>query len=146
MTGMSAHDGPDTTRPARTVKANPMVLVMDDDAMVGPVIIFMLKKCGCRVVLAKDGAQAIDLYRQAQSGSSPFDIVFLDIMVPNGMGGKEAAQHLRRLDPSVKIVASTGYSDDVLVSRFAEFGFDAILIKPYNNTALAGVLQETLGA
>lgn len=137
---------PGTTPPSRAVRGNPLVLVMDDDARVGPVITLMLKKCGCRVVLATDGAQAIELYRQAQGGSSPFNIVILDIMVPNGMGGKEAAQHLRRLDPSIKIVASTGYSDDVLVTRFTDFGFDALLIKPYNNAALIEVLQETLGA
>jgi PAS domain S-box-containing protein len=126
------------------LKKDIRILVMDDDASVGKVITLMLKKLKCHVTLAKDGEKAIQFYKEAQVSGNPFDVVILDVIVPGGMGGKETARRLKALYPSVKLLASTGYSDDHLMANFREFGFDALLVKPYDQSALVNTLQDVL--
>jgi CheY-like chemotaxis protein len=62
------------------------------------------------------------------------------------VGGKDAAKRLRAIDRSIVLIASSGYSEDPVMARPAEFGFDAVLAKPYQQDDLARVLQETFAA
>jgi CheY-like chemotaxis protein len=84
------------------------VLVMDDEEFVREVSGEMLRDLGYSVAFAKNGAEAIALYRAALEANRPFDMVIMDLTVPGGMGGKEAVQQLRALDPKVKAIVSSG--------------------------------------
>ena len=99
---------------------------------------------GYDVVFAQDGAAAVELYKREKEAGVPFDIVILDLSVPEGMGGKEAMQNLREYDPAVKAIVSSGYGNDPAVTAFADYGFSAKLTKPYKITDLKATLEELL--
>jgi CheY-like chemotaxis protein len=69
--------------------------------------------------------------------------VLLDLTVPGRMGGKEAAAELRKIDPSVKLIVSSGYADIPILSE--SYGFDDVIRKPYTLAELSDVLTRVIG-
>ncbi len=69
----------------------------------------------------------------------------MDLTVPGGMGGLEAVRRLARFDPSVRVVISSGYTQDPVMLNYRDYGFCAKLSKPYTPEILAEVLAEALG-
>jgi CheY-like chemotaxis protein len=120
------------------------ILVMDDEAIVRDVAGQMLTHLGYEVEFAQDGAEAIDLYSKAKESGAPFDAVIMDLTVPGGMGGKEAVQRLLTIDPDVKAVVSSGYSDNPVMSDFRRFGFSGVVAKPYKVLEMSRVLSQIL--
>ena len=91
---------------------------MDDDELVREVAAQMIASLGHAVATAANGEEAIELFRAAREEGRPFDVVILDLTVKNGMGGEEAIRRLRELDPDVKAVVSSGYSDAAVVADY----------------------------
>ena len=120
------------------------ILVMDDEEQVRKVVGQMLTYLGYQTVLASDGDEAIRLYSDAVEAGSPYDAVILDLTVPGGMGGKEAIKVLRRLDPQVRAVVSSGYSTDPIMSVYGESGFQGVLEKPYRLHELSDLLHKII--
>jgi two-component system, cell cycle sensor histidine kinase and response regulator CckA len=120
------------------------ILIMDDDALVRDVLGKMLISLGYEVELARDGAEALALYARAQDNGGPFAGVILDLTVPNGLGGKETMARLLRLDPQVKALVSSGYSDDPIMADYQKYGFAGVIPKPYKISELGKVLKESL--
>src|SRR5260370_39156204 len=103
---------------------------MEDEAAVRTLLERLLQHLGYQVECAADGAEAIALYEAAKASGRGFDAVLLDVTVPGGMGGVEAASKLREIDPSAKLIVSSGYSDAPVMSEFRKYHFDAALPKP----------------
>jgi len=120
------------------------VLVMDDDEVIRGLASRILEKSGYSVRTAADGEEAINLYVQAQSNGEPFDIVILDLTVPGAMGGREALARLREINPDIKAIVSSGYSNDPVMAAFAEYGFSAVVAKPYNSKDLRQVVGQVM--
>ncbi|HUH79611.1 MAG TPA: response regulator [Methanoregula sp.] len=120
------------------------VLLMDDEQIILDVTHEVLKFLGYEVMFARDGDTAIELYKREKSNGSPFDIVILDLSVPEGMGGKETIMRLRALDPGVKAVVSSGYSNDPVVQDFADYGFAGRLTKPYKINDMKEILEDLI--
>ncbi len=118
------------------------VLIMDDEEIVRDVASRILKHIGYEVEVAKDGAEAIALYKQAQESQFPFNVVILDLTVPGGMGGREAIEKLIELDPQAKAIVSSGYSSDPVMSNFREYGFSSVVSKPYKIEELREALHK----
>ncbi|MGD8295458.1 MAG: PAS domain S-box protein [Desulfobacterales bacterium] len=118
------------------------ILVMDDEKFIRDVAIHMLGKIGYEVAVADDGNQAVEMYRQAQKSGEPFDTVIMDLTVPGGMGGKEAIQELKKLDPNVKALVSSGYSNDPILSNFRDYGFQGVVKKPYRIQDMSDALRS----
>lgn len=68
----------------------------------------------------------------------------MDLTVPGGMGGKEAIQKLLKIDPLVKTLISSGYSQDPVLSDFKKFGFRGRLPEPFSMKSLTEILYEVL--
>jgi len=119
------------------------LLVMDDEESVRKVARNMLSALGYQVELAENGEVAIEKYERARSSGQSFDAVILDLTVRGGMGGRETMARLLDLDPSVRGILSSGYTDDPAMSSFAEHGFRATVPKPFNLEDLRLVLQRT---
>ncbi|OPY80539.1 MAG: Sporulation kinase E [Syntrophorhabdus sp. PtaU1.Bin153] len=117
------------------------ILVMDDAKAVRDVTGAMLSHIGYDVAFAGDGGEAIALYRQAKESNKPFDVVILDMTVQAGMGGMEALRILQGIDPSVKVVISSGYSGDPITTEYGEYGFRRAIMKPYKMDELEDVLK-----
>lgn len=120
------------------------VLIMDDEDMIREVSGAMLKRLGYEVCVSPDGAAAIETFRQAAMGGEPFDAVILDLTVPGGLGAKETIGPLLDIDPRAKVIVSSGFSDDPLMTDFRSFGFAGFLPKPYNLTQLSTVMHKVL--
>ncbi len=120
------------------------ILFMDDDAHLGGMIGKMIKRLGYGLDFVQDGALAVARYRAALDAGEPFTLVVLDLTVPGGMGGKEAARRLLALNPEVKMIVSSGYSNDPIMANFADFGFRGVLTKPYTVLRLGKILDDVL--
>jgi CheY-like chemotaxis protein len=119
------------------------ILVMADEKFIRDVTIHMPGKIGYEVAVADDGNQAVEMYRQAQKSGEPFDTVNMGLTVPGGMGGKEAIQKLKKLDPNVKTLVSSGYSNDPIMSNFRDYGFQGVVKKPYRIQDLSDAFVTT---
>jgi signal transduction histidine kinase/CheY-like chemotaxis protein len=120
------------------------LLVMDDDEALRTLSKAVLNHLGYDAHTASDGAEAIACYETAKATGKGYDAVLLDLTVTGGMGGLEAAAKLKELDPAAKLIVSSGYSDAPAMSRFAEYGFDAVLVKPWTVKEMSEVLRRVL--
>ncbi|MCX5893207.1 MAG: ATP-binding protein, partial [Deltaproteobacteria bacterium] len=120
------------------------ILVMDDEEIVRDLLVKMLGHLGYQATLAKDGDEAIKLFTAAREAGENFAASILDLTVPGGLGGKAAIDQLRKIDPQVKAIVSSGYSDDPIMAEFAKNGFSGVLTKPYRIAELSRVLNEVL--
>jgi PAS domain S-box-containing protein len=120
------------------------VLVMDDAIGVRDVTGAMLDHLGFEVAYARDGLEAVDLYRNARDSGYPFDAVILNFAVQGAMGGREAMPLLLAIDPHVRAVISTGYAKDPIMSEYRKFGFKSAIVKPYKMEELKTTLESLL--
>ena len=118
------------------------VLVMDDEPSIRRMVEDALTYFGYEVVSVPDGQAAIDLVSQSLASGKTFDVIMLDLTIPGAMGGKEAIQHLRSLDPHIKAIVTSGYSDDPIICDFQKFGFQGIVVKPYKIFDLVSLLDS----
>ncbi len=127
-----------------SISAGGRILIMDDEDAVRHVTGSIVEQLGYEATLAADGREAIDRYRQALDREQPYDAVIMDLTIPGGMGGREAIDHLRGLDPSVRAVVMSGYSNDPVLSSYRDYGFRGVIGKPFKADDLARVLGEVL--
>ena len=120
------------------------VLLMDDEEMLREMGTKTLERFGCRVATAKNGTEAVEMYKTALKGTDPFNLVLLDLTVKGGPGGKEAIRKLLKLDPHVRAVVCSGYADDPIMSDFEAYGFRASLPKPFLKRSLESVVRKAL--
>lgn len=135
-----AIDVPQSVGDAR-IAGKGRVLLMDDEDVVVAVGREILTELGYDVATALDGTSAIEKFAQARAAGKPFDAVVLDLTIPGGMGGKDAIGFLREIDPSVWAVVSSGYSHDPVMAEFTDYGFNAVVSKPYIVAELGRALR-----
>lgn len=126
-------------RKVRTKK----VIWMDDEEGIRDIGKEFLEHRGYEAIMASDGEEALNEYQKALD-SQPFDAVILDLVVPNGMGGAETIERLMTMDPQVRAVVCSGYSNDPVMAHHLEHGFMAVLPKPFNVDQLQNVLRNVL--
>lgn len=126
----------------RLLEGRGRVLLMDDEESVRKIAGQMLQRLGYEVQCAKDGVEGIALYEKAKESGEPFDAVIMDLTIPGGMGGKDAVRNLLKIDPEVKAIVSSGYSNDQIMSNFKEFGFSGMVAKPYKLHELGEALHQ----
>ncbi len=120
------------------------ILVMDDEDVIREAVGEILTHLGYQVELAKNGEEAIALYKAAQSVGQSFDLVIMDLTIRGGMGGKETIKKLLEIDPNVKALVSSGYSTDPAMSNFKKYGFCGVVAKPYNIEELSETVHEMI--
>ncbi len=121
------------------------VLVMDDDEIIIDVVSMMLTGAGCEVDTCNDGDETFLRYQMAVEQGLPYDVVFLDLTMPGGMGGREVAARIRAIDPHAAMIVSSGYSDDAVMSDFYSHGFSGALTKPFEMDSLMGEFNRVMG-
>ncbi len=120
------------------------VLLMDDEPAIRRMASMLLQRLGFSVAAVSDGHEAIDRYRDAHGAGEPFDLVIMDLTVPGGMGGQEALEQIRRFDPAVKAIVSSGYSSDPVLANFRAHGFRGCVAKPYQLMDFLRVVRAVL--
>lgn len=117
------------------------VLVMEDEEMIRYLASQILEYLGYRVTACACGEEAVELYRFAHESGIPFYAVLMDMTIPGGMGGKDAAQHILAIDPAAKLILSSGYSNDPIMAKHRDYGFCCTIAKPYKLAEIAQVLN-----
>jgi signal transduction histidine kinase/CheY-like chemotaxis protein len=125
---------------------NGSILVMDDEKMIRDMTTKMLEALGYHVMTCKNGTEAIAKYKAARESGAPFSATILDLTIPGGMGGKEAAQQILAIDPKACLIVSSGYSQDPIMSDYGSYGFAGAVAKPYNIMEFGQLLSSVLSA
>ena len=96
---------------------------MDDDPDIRDLAGAILGLIGYEATLTVEGGETLTAYQQAKADGEPFAAVILDLTIPGGMGGKETIRRLREIDPGVRAIVSSGYSNDAVIADFRAHGF-----------------------
>lgn len=118
------------------------ILVMDDEEFILDLVAVILKDMGYDVVTASNGNEALAAVSAAVQARQPFIGAILDLTVPGGLGGREILGDMMNIDPHIKAIASSGYSEDPVMANPSEHGFVGRLIKPYRTLDLSAALAS----
>jgi DNA-binding NtrC family response regulator len=122
------------------------ILLMDDEKIVLEFLGRMLENLGYDVSTCTDGAQAIAAYTEAKAAAKPFDVVMMDLVICNGMGGQETVLEIKKLDPKARVIATSGHLDHPVMLDHAKFQFNASIPKPYKMDKLKEVIASVVNA
>ncbi len=125
---------------ARFIKETGTVLLVDDEEIVLEVGREMLEVIGYRVLTANDGKKAVEVYK---NNRDTIDVVLLDMVMPN-MGGGETYDRLKKINPNIKVVLSSGYAIDGEATKILERGCNGFIQKPFNVPELSQKLGQIL--
>jgi PAS domain S-box-containing protein len=126
--------------PVRPAGGNETILLVEDDRMVRAVAARFLKAAGYRVLEARDGAQAVEIFAVNQTG---IQLVILDLVMPN-LGGKTAGETIRKMNQTVPILYSTGYDFGQLDSTHLPETNGELIQKPYSREDLLLKVRQVL--
>jgi two-component system cell cycle sensor histidine kinase/response regulator CckA len=131
-------------RPVRRAEGKGRILLMDDEECILEATSEVLAFLGYECEVVRDGVDAVTLYEKAKEQNRPFDAVIIDLTIKGKMSGKETIQHLLEIDPDVKAIVSSGYSDDPVMANYQEYGFCGVVTKPYTIEELKECLVQVL--
>ena len=131
-------------KPAELIQGEGRILLMDDEQYVREIAAELLQYLGYTVETAKEGREALVLYKKSMKDGERYKVVIMDLTVPGGMGGKEMIQELKKLDPEAKTIVSSGYANDPILAQFEKYGFDGMVPKPYKLEELAETLHQVI--
>ncbi len=123
-------------------KGQGTILIMDDQESILKMVGRMLNHMGYEAIFAMNGSQAVELYRDYYQSDKSLDLVILDLTIPGGMGGLRTIIELLKIDPNVKAVVSSGYSNDPIMAGYEDYGFCGVVPKPYTKAQLSEVLNK----
>jgi PAS domain S-box-containing protein len=132
----------DETIEEKPLKAKRKVLLMDDEEMIRFVASEIVRQIGYDIDLARNGEEALEMYKNAMDSGHPYDAVILDLTIPDGMGGQDTIRHLIEIDPEIKAIVSSGYSNDPVMANFRDYGFREVIAKPYKIREMNRVLYK----
>lgn len=120
------------------------ILLMDDDFNVRDMLIHVIEGIGFEVDSASEGEETIELFKQSLNSGNKYKFVLLDLTIPGGMGGKETILRLREIDPNIKAIATSGYSEDSIHTNYSDFGFNGFIGKPFKVKEFKKLIQDVL--
>jgi PAS domain S-box-containing protein len=130
-------------RPLDHLTAPPLVLVVDDSREAAAMAGEALQDIGYRVVITHSAEEALDRFEEAQADGDGFKLVFSDVIMPGGANGLVLAEQINRLDPSVPVLLTTGYNDEMAIDGPQPHAMD-VLGKPYRRSELIDRVQAAL--
>ncbi len=137
----SEAQAPDSTRAeGLLVRGTETILLIEDEESVLEVGEKSLKAMGYQVLIARDGKEAIELFRKSWR---TIDLVILDIILP-AMGGSEIFDYLKKIHPKVKVLLSSGYSIDGEATKLLERGCQGFIQKPFDLKQLSRHVRAIL--
>jgi CheY-like chemotaxis protein len=138
---------PETAAVKKAAKsvAGGRILIMDDEDFIREIATEIMRFQGYDVEVCANGSEAVELFREARDRNASFDCVILDLTVPGGMGGKEAASLILEIDPDAVLIVSSGYSNDPVIADYRHYGFSGAISKPFDAGTLAEEIERLNG-
>ena len=115
---------------------------MDDEVSIRTLALNMLEFLGYEAEVVDSGSAAVERFARAHK---QFDVVMLDLIVPGDMGGNEAIQRLAGINPAVKAIFVSRYAQDSVMTEFRDYGFQAVITKPFTLQELSATLRSVIG-
>jgi CheY-like chemotaxis protein len=122
--------------------AGQRILVVDDEASVGDIVVRMLERAGYQAESYTDPIDALSAFAQDPHG---FALVLTDLSMPQ-LTGVELARELRRIRADIRIILGSGYSDAIGLDRALEAGVTELIMKPYTMGDLAEIVHRVLAS
>ncbi len=116
------------------------ILVMDDEEIVQTLLNNVLSRLGFSVDTTTTGEEALDIFKKRFSENETYEAVITDLAVPGSIGGVKLAEELHKLDPALRVIISSGYSDDEVIFHYQKYGFSAAVNKPFSLNELKSAL------
>ena len=116
------------------------IFVVEDDPLVRSFVTAQLQSLGYRTIAAPDSKVALELIEAGQE----FDLLFTDVVIPGGMSGRELADKVATLRPGLKILYTSGYTDNAIVHHGKLDDGVLLLTKPYRRNQLAEMIRKAL--
>ncbi|MBU2511362.1 response regulator [bacterium] len=117
-----------------------LVLIVDDETLMRESAKMMLKECGYDSIIAEDGEAGVRIFRQRHK---EIRLVLLDLVMPN-KSGKDCFLEMKEIDPEVKVLLSSGFTQDERVESVMNLGIEGFLHKPYTLENLANSIQKII--
>jgi CheY-like chemotaxis protein len=124
----------------KTYKGRETILLVDDEEMIADIGKRILEKLGYRVLLAESGKSALKVYEDHRDS---INLIILDMIMPD-MGGSEAFDQLKAVDPSIRILLSSGYSLNGQASQIMKRGCNGFIQKPFNIEQISKKIRKIL--
>lgn len=124
------------------IKIEGKVLILDDDNMILNMLRKMLLVIGLKSIATNDGNETLSVFKEHYENKIPFDLVILDLTIKGGIGGKDIIHQIKKIDPSIKTIVSSGYSNDPVMADYKKYGFDKVMKKPFNFEDLVNIIHE----
>lgn len=118
------------------------ILVMDDETTIRNLVCDLVRMRGHLCCEAADGREAIERFRQARQNGAPFDLVFMDLYIPAGMGGVQAVRELLQIEPTAHVIVTSGSGADPILADYTHYGFCGALNKPFRISELQNLIEH----
>jgi CheY-like chemotaxis protein len=135
-----AGQAPDETRAPTIIGGDEVLLVVEDDELVRKYVITNLISLGYQVHTAATAAEALAMVRDGLA----FDLLFTDVVLGAGMNGRQLADEVRKLRPDLKVLYTSGYTENAIVHHGRVDAGIRLLTKPYRRADLARMLRQAL--
>ncbi len=132
----------DDTHLPHDSRGEEVILLVEDDALVRRHAARLLEDLGYRLLVAADGAEALDLAR----GDRPIDLLFTDVVMRGGMNGPELAARVRKLRPNLAVLYTSGYTENAIIDGGSGDKATMLLHKPYDRRSLARKVRQALAS
>lgn len=119
--------------------SNGEILLIEDELMIQKVTSKILTKNGYKVTCCLDGIEALEIYKKEWQ---KFELIILDLMMPI-MGGEETYIKMKRINPNLNVIISSGYSDGDQIDKLKELGVKKFITKPYKISELLTKIKST---
>lgn len=123
-----------------TEQGEGVVLVVDDEDLLRTLAVSALESLGYEVLTASDGLEAVEIYGREHGR---IDVVLLDMVMPR-MNGRDCFTELQRLNPDVRVVATSGFSSSEDLQQMQSLGLADQLPKPYRRAELSKAISDAI--
>ncbi len=126
------------------LKGKGRIILMDDEEVIRQSAAEQLQQLGYQVEVAQNGEELIEKYTDEEEIGETFDLVILDLTIPGGMGGEKTMEYLLEMNPEVKAIVCSGYSNNPIMSNYKKYGFRGVVAKPYKIEELSQEVRRVL--
>ncbi|MDE2376915.1 PAS domain S-box protein [Bradyrhizobium sp.] len=130
----------DGVAPATVASGHETILVVEDDRLVRDYVLAQLRSLGYVTLEAADAAEAMAIV----ASGKPFDLLFTDVIMPGRMNGRQLADELQKTRPGLKVVYTSGYTENAIIHHGRLDSGVLLLAKPYRKSELAKILRKAL--
>ena len=138
----AAAETPNSRRNGKEQGGHELILLVEDNDLVRSYVDGQLKSLGYRVIAVNNGPAALE----ALQGGERIDLLFTDVVMPGGLNGRQLAEEARKLIPDLKVLFTSGYTENAIVHHGRLDRGVHLLSKPYRRQELAAKVRLVLGA